>query len=498
MGNSNTAPIDRKRKLEEVEGENSSDSSDSSPLHIPKKKRTKSTSKYIFQTLFINGENSDITIKAIGKDWNLHKHYLCQCGYFNSMFNGKWLESELTEIEVDILDKNIDEKALKIAFGSLYTDDIMVKPVEVVGVLASATFLQLEGLIQYCHTLMKESISTDIVVEYYEIAHQYGLMDIKKLSFDWLLHNLMSPTNFKLLKNISCELMIQLISHPDLFVLQVEMDVYSLLRKWIFLKNNPAWDGTCKELLVEVDNFFKKFYKEKKLCYLECIEGKEYIPVFQHVRWQHVINENSALKAIKTECVLPEYWLDPFYKHQWFYRLQSEQSIDKGPTAVDEELFYKECSRNGRVLLKRGEYCWRWVGYNYGVDLLLSYVNGMIIITRNCSNSASGSIGLQNTRNIMLRLTAVNLDKNGCVEKSKSTELTLLSLSRDEECVLLRVDTDQIFPLVIILNVLVYTPLPDYPNPELSIPTLLSIDHSDVAVQTIGLHESPSKSELQT
>lgn len=42
------------------------------------RKKLKSTSKYIYQTLFLNGENSDIRISALGQEWNLHKVYLCQ------------------------------------------------------------------------------------------------------------------------------------------------------------------------------------------------------------------------------------------------------------------------------------------------------------------------------------------------------------------------------------------------------------------------------------
>lgn len=45
---------------------------------FPFRKKLKSTSRYIYQTLFLNGENSDIRICALGQEWNLHKVYLCQ------------------------------------------------------------------------------------------------------------------------------------------------------------------------------------------------------------------------------------------------------------------------------------------------------------------------------------------------------------------------------------------------------------------------------------
>lgn len=49
---------------------------------FPSRKKLKSTSKYIYQTLFLNGENSDIKICALGEEWNLHKIYLCQVSYW--------------------------------------------------------------------------------------------------------------------------------------------------------------------------------------------------------------------------------------------------------------------------------------------------------------------------------------------------------------------------------------------------------------------------------
>ena len=36
-------------------------------LNTPRRKKLKSTSKYIYQTLFLNGENSDIKICALGR-----------------------------------------------------------------------------------------------------------------------------------------------------------------------------------------------------------------------------------------------------------------------------------------------------------------------------------------------------------------------------------------------------------------------------------------------
>lgn len=42
------------------------------------RKKLMTTSQYIYRTLFLEGQNSDVTIVALGVDWCLHKVYLCQ------------------------------------------------------------------------------------------------------------------------------------------------------------------------------------------------------------------------------------------------------------------------------------------------------------------------------------------------------------------------------------------------------------------------------------
>ena len=39
----------------------------------PSKRRLKTTTEYIYETLFKDGKDSDVVVKALGKSWNLHK-----------------------------------------------------------------------------------------------------------------------------------------------------------------------------------------------------------------------------------------------------------------------------------------------------------------------------------------------------------------------------------------------------------------------------------------
>ena len=126
-----------------------------SKMNTPTRKKLKNTSRYIYETLFQNGQDSDVTIKALGNTWRLHKVYLCQSPYFNSMFSGNWAETNRREIDISVPDPNVTREALEVAFGSLYRDEVSIRPIEAESLVAAASLLQLDTLIQHCEDVMK-------------------------------------------------------------------------------------------------------------------------------------------------------------------------------------------------------------------------------------------------------------------------------------------------------------------------------------------------------
>ncbi|XP_036983160.2 germ cell-less protein-like 1 isoform X2 [Artibeus jamaicensis] len=384
-------------------------------LNTPRRKKLKSTSKYIYQTLFLNGENSDIKICALGEEWSLHKIYLCQSGYFSSMFSGSWKESGMNTIELEIPDQNIDVEALQVAFGSLYRDDVLIKPSRVVAILAAACMLQLDGLIQQCGETMKETINVKTVCGYYTSAGTYGLDSVKKKCLEWLLNNLMTHQNVELFKELSINVMKQLIGSCNLFVMQVEMDVYTALKKWMFLQLVPSWNGSLKQLLTETDVWFSKRRKG---------------------------------------------WLSSVYKQQWLAMLRAEQDNEVGPQEINKEELEANSMRCGRKLAKDGEYCWRWTGFNFGFDLLVTYTNRYIIFKRNTLNQpCSGSVSLQPRRSIAFRLRLASFDSSGKLICSRTTGYQILTLEKDQEQVVMNLDSRLlIFPLYICCNFLYISP----------------------------------------
>ena len=157
---------------------------------------------------------------------------------FASMFSGAWKESTMEKIEIEIMDDNINKESLKIAFGSLYKDYIILKPVQMIGVLAAGTPLQLDGLIQQCVFKMSDTLSSSTVCVYHTACVSYGLVDMKNTCVDWLMKNLLVSPDLTYVRDISIPLMKDIVSSPFVYVRQVEIDIYTLLKKWGFLQHN--------------------------------------------------------------------------------------------------------------------------------------------------------------------------------------------------------------------------------------------------------------------
>lgn len=116
--------------------------------------------------------------------------------------------------------------------------------------------------------------------------------------------------------------------------------------------------------------------------------------------------------------------------------------------------------RCGRKLAKDGDYCWRWTGFNFGLDLLVTYTNRYIIFKRNTLNQpCSGSVSLQPRRSIAFRLRLASFDSSGKMICSRTTGYQILTLEKDQEQIVMNLDSRLLtFPLYICCNFLYTSP----------------------------------------
>lgn len=74
-------------------------------------------------------------------------------------------------------------------------DDIAIEPGKVVPLVAAATLLQLDNLIQRCVEVMTEHLNVDTAISYLEAAQKYALVEFGVEGKDWMLRNLIHYAN---------------------------------------------------------------------------------------------------------------------------------------------------------------------------------------------------------------------------------------------------------------------------------------------------------------
>lgn len=443
---STISTVGEKRKHSECEDEGGVQTEEDRVVDVVKRKKLKGTCDYIYQTLFLDCEGTDVTIEALGKEWKLHRIYLRQSKYFQSMFNGSWKESNENHITLEIPDENIDIEALNTAFGSLYCDEVIITPTSVVPLLAAANLLQLEGLCQQCSQAMMETINKSTVCAYYAAATHYCEAELWTKCVEWLERRLTSETSVSLLKDISIELMTQLVKSQGLFVMQIEVDVYNLLKVWVYTQLCPDCKGSWKDIREQSNAYFSLRPSDMN-CFLDTDEGKVFVPAFRAIRLHHVVNDLRSIQLLDKDRIIPQDWMHPVYKKQWTSMLAMSQSRDPGPLA-DE--FGCGALRCGRILERSSSYCWRWTGFSYGIDIIMTYSpkTRQLSLRRNTyTHPVSGAVCLHQQRNLVVRVAAAAFDVKGCTSYYKCSGLLDMTLDPDEEKVVLQLDRSMVFPL---------------------------------------------------
>uniref|UniRef100_T1I2V3 BTB domain-containing protein n=1 Tax=Rhodnius prolixus TaxID=13249 RepID=T1I2V3_RHOPR len=417
------------------------------------------TAHYIHQTLYVEGKDSDITVDILNKHWKLHKVYLGQSQYFNSMFSGGWNESNKSLIKIEVEDPNITLEAVDKVFSSFYLDEISVEPCTVIGVLAASTMFQLEGLIEQCCEIMLETISPITAVQYHQAACNYGTQKVKEKVIEWFLVNLTDyfVKNTSRLQDIDIDLMSTLVNHPDLCVIQSEMTLYNLLKKWVYCRLNPTSDSKA-DYTAEMEKFFRNY--ESNGCFLLSDVGLDYMRVFRQLRLVHLLLHCQDHDAVAQDRIIPESWLLTAYKRQWLTLLGVAASVDKGPESLDEKYFNEHCLRCGRVICDGDNRSWRWNWFSFGIDLVWSIVDKALMLGR---QRLQFDYAIRPSDHaLIMQVEVMNLDPKRQIKKRQKTEPSRIVLSRNQEVKLMTLENDFEYPLYIVIKML----LTNHPTTE--------------------------------
>lgn len=416
----------------------------------PPKKITKlDTAKYVYERLFLQGEGSDVAVHAVGHVWHLHKLYLQQCKYFEVLLHGNWKDSKDDIIHLDFPDENLTREGLHAVLGSLYHNQIELDLDNAEGVLSAASLLQLESVLERCGDAMAENILPTNVLRYLNLAEMYGLPQVMNRAYHllkWNFWRIMKSREH--LKDLKEDTFIRLISSSELLIMEGEMDIYQMIKAWIFLREKPHATALP-------DNDFMRQMNEAIASYPPGELFVRHAGLFAALRLHHITTTLASISVVESDRLIPEEVLRAVMVDQWKTALTNEEN----PTAVNElsiDDFHVNSLRLGRLIDSMPK-CWRWTGFNNGVDIVMNMSHGVLTMKRNCLSQATPySINLKSERVVHYRV--IISDGNGACLFDSTKQVITLRL--DQSVVVARLGDDLTLPVSVHLLYLAAQPAP--------------------------------------
>ena len=98
--------------------------------------------------------------------------------------------------------------------------------------------------------------------------------------------------------------MSQVVTSQGLFVMQIEVDVYNLLKVWAYVHLHPDCIGSWKDVRTQTSAYFAS--RDSDVCFLETDEGKAFVPAFRAIRLHHIINDLRSIQLLDTDRIIPQ------------------------------------------------------------------------------------------------------------------------------------------------------------------------------------------------
>jgi len=162
--------------------------------------------------------------------------------------------------------------------------------------------------------------------------------------------------------------------------------------------------------------------------------------------------------------IIPNSWIEPHYYRNWLHTIYIDQEHLSHEFEIGKDEFDMHCARFGRALAEDAPATWRWVGFNYGIDLLISHTSRNLTLKRNVNQIQSpykGLLSQKSTIRIFYVMKVVKLDAFGNETWSRQTELTCVDLNRNDEKFAVAVDPSVEYPVILNFRVIMH---PYYEN----------------------------------
>lgn len=268
---------------------------------------------------------------------------------------------------------------------------------------------------------------------------------------------------------VGLDLMKELIASSDLLVIGVEIDVYTILKKWMLLHLEPTWSGSQGALLAAADFYFGQYKNNSEgTPFLETDQARAFGPAFQQLRLSYIIYDPHSALIIEQDALIPATWLTPLYKEQWLMLIQAEQSRERGAAEVSMSEIRGNSMRCGSQLHVDRPCSWSWPGLKFVWDLVVCYTNRRFVFQCSALNNSYGlGVSLLWKKRIVFRLRVISLDETGKAVLRKDTGYHVLCLRRHQELEVVNLEGQTLtFPMYMACNFLY---IPEESGPSQSV-----------------------------
>lgn len=128
----------------------------------------------LFQVGWLNGDFSDVEIKAFNISYRAHKILLCQSPFFEKLLRGPWKEASSPVLKLDLDDPHIGPETLECVLQYLYGKPVEINDENVYGTLALSSFLGLDTLCAKCVTYAMNNLNLDTFKNLYYFSKNYN------------------------------------------------------------------------------------------------------------------------------------------------------------------------------------------------------------------------------------------------------------------------------------------------------------------------------------
>ena len=182
----------------------------------------------------------DVHLMAEGAKFPAHRVVLAAASpYFQAMFTGGFKENQIGEITLN----DMSSQGLNCVLDAIYTAELLLSEENVCDVLAVASLLQLNQIVEGCEGFLKTKVSAQNCLSFLSAAEKFDLQEAVDVCNSFILENFDTISKSMEFKNISKKQLCTYISEDRLKTSHGEIDVFRATLKWFEANRNTtgAW-----------------------------------------------------------------------------------------------------------------------------------------------------------------------------------------------------------------------------------------------------------------